>query len=242
MSVFEALRHAAWGNDCRINIEWVDAEALGKSKSAKVLEKLDGIVVPGGFGNRGIEGMIVAAKYALDHKIPYLGLCLGLQIMIIASARRAGLRDANSGEFDRGSKHLVVDTMNGQQGLENTGGTMRLGDYNCHLEKNSLAARAYRKSAIVERHRHRYEANGTYQDQYKSWGIKASGINPDNNLVEMIEADPETGHPFILASQFHPEFKSRPTRPHPMFDSFVKSLLPHKSGTLSKLSLQSRKK
>ncbi len=218
MSVFEALRSAGWHEGVSVELDWINAEKL---TSDKKLEKYDGLVVPGGFGHRGVEGKIYAAQYALKNKIPYLGLCLGMQVGLIASARNAGLTDANSTEFDPQSKHAVIATMIDQKGKEGTGGTMRLGDYPCMLTKDSLAEGCYQTSSIVERHRHRYEANNTYRDQYKSWGILASGLSPDGTLVEVIEA---IDHPFFLASQFHPEFKSRPSRPHPMFTGFIKSL------------------
>jgi len=228
MSVFEALRSAGWANHADVEIDWIDAEALGKAKEADVVAKMqgyDGIVVPGGFGSRGVDGKIRAARYALAHKLPYLGLCYGLHMAVIAAARNAGLKDAHTTEVDPATTHAVIDTMAGQKGKENTGGTMRLGDYNCRLVKGSLAAKVYKTTDIVERHRHRYECVAAYQSKYEQWGIRASGINPDNGLVEIIEADPKLGHPFFMASQFHPEFKSRPTRPHPMFDGFVQSLL-----------------
>ncbi len=232
MSVFEALRSAAWSNDANITIDWIDAEALGKlTKPESVTKKLsayDGIVVPGGFGTRGVDGKIVAAQYALKNKLPYLGLCYGLHMAVIAAARNAGLADAHTTEVDPDTKHAVIDTMEGQKGMENTGGTMRLGNYNCQLEAGSLAARVYGAKKIVERHRHRYECQAKYQPKYASWGIRASGINPDNKLVEVIEADSSIGHPFFLASQFHPELKSRPTRPHPMFAGFVEAILAHR--------------
>lgn len=224
MSVFEALRHAAWKNDTNIDIRWIEAEALSESGDTSVLDEVDGIVVPGGFGSRGVEGKISAARYALTHQKPYLGLCLGLQVAVIAAARQAGLEQAGSTEFDQESAEPVVTTMEGQKGKENTGGTMRLGNYNCDLVDNSLAAQVYGEGHIVERHRHRYECNPAYQDKYESWGIRASGINPDNKLVEVIEA---TAHPFFLASQFHPEFKTRLSQPHPMFDGFVAASLQH---------------
>lgn len=222
MSVFEALKAASWSSGVGIDIEWVNAEALGRDKDTeKHLKELDGIVVPGGFGNRGVEGKILAAQYALKNKIPYLGLCLGMQVAVIAAARLGGLNDANSKEFDPNSSDLVINTMEDQNGKENTGGTMRLGNYPCVIEKNSLSAKLYNSTKITERHRHRYEANNSYVDKYDSWGIKAVGKSPDGNLVEMIEA---INHPFFVASQFHPEFLSRPNVPHPMFKGFIDSL------------------
>lgn len=223
MSVFEALRAAAWANDTNIDIVWVNAEKLASDKKEQaVLESLDAIVVPGGFGPRGIEGKILAATYALDNKIPYLGLCLGLQVALIAAARRAGLSKANSSEFDPNSPELVVRTMPDQRGKENTGGSMRLGDYKCLLEPGSRARKAYGLPEIVERHRHRYEAANSYRDQYETWGLKASGLSPDGRLVEMVEA---VDHPYFLSTQAHPEFRSRPDRPHPLFVGLIKAAL-----------------
>ncbi len=225
MSVFEALRAAAWANDTQVDITWIDAvelEGMTDDEVTKKLNEVDGIVVPGGFGTRGVEGKIKAAQHALRDKKPYLGLCYGLHMLVIAAARLAGHTDANTTEVNPNTTHPVILTMDGQQGKENTGGTMRLGNYACHFEKDSLAAQLYGTQDIVERHRHRYEANGDFTDQYESWGIKASGINPDNGLVEVIEG---VGHPFLMASQYHPEFKSRPNRPHPMFLGFVQSLI-----------------
>lgn len=222
MSVFEALRAAAWHEEIRPELVWIDAEKLtSEAKVAAAVKDIDGIVVPGGFGNRGLEGKIIAAQYALKHKLPYLGLCLGLQMAVIAAARSGGLLQASSKELDPKASDLVITTMNDQVGKENTGGTMRLGNYDCKLQKGSLAHKLYKSDLIVERHRHRYECSNDYRDQYESWGIVASGVSPDNHLVEIIEGK---DHPFFLASQFHPEFKSRPERPHPMFVGFVKAL------------------
>lgn len=224
LSVFEALKAAAWWNKTGLKISWVRAEDFDNPESdiQTSLKQYDGILVPGGFGVRGLEGKIKAARYALENNVPYLGLCLGLQMAVIAAARHAGLEDATTFELNPDAKNLVINTMADQVGKEMTGGTMRLGNYNCHLEKGSLAARIYGKLDIVERHRHRGECNNSYLDRYETWGIKASGINPDINLVEVIEG---LNHPFFLASQFHPEFKSRPNRVHPMFDGFIKAIL-----------------
>ena len=225
MSVFEALRAAAWWNDTNVDINWVNAEELENMSEAEIAETLkpyDGVLVPGGFGQRGLEGKIRAAQYSLKNKVPYLGLCLGLQMAVIAAARNAGIKAATTFELDPKAKDLVINTMADQKGLEMTGGTMRLGNYDCQLTKGSLAAKVYGTTKVVERHRHRGECNNTYRDRFESWGIKATGINPENNLVEVIEG---VDHPFLLASQFHPELKSRPTHPHPMFDGFVKALL-----------------
>ena len=227
MSVFEALKAAALWNKTNLDIVWIDAEKFDQSDGniADIFSKYDGILVPGGFGQRGLEGKIRAAGYALKSKKPYLGLCLGLQMAVIAAARNSGMTAATTFELDPDSKNLVINTMQGQKGKEMTGGTMRLGDYNCNIQKGTLAAKVYGRNKTVERHRHRGECNNAYRDQFTKWGISASGINPDNDLVEIIEA---IDHPFFLASQFHPEFKSRPSRPHPMFDGFIKSLL-HKT-------------
>jgi CTP synthase len=228
MSVFEALKSAAWHNDCNIDITWIDASKYDESgkKLEKDLKGYDGIVIPGGFGQRGLEGKIKAAQYSLKSKLPYLGLCLGLQMAVIAAARNAGVEDASSFELKSDAKNLIITTMADQVGKHMTGGTMRLGNYNCHLENKTLAANVYKTSDIIERHRHRGECNNDYRDSYESWGIKASGINLENDLVEIIEG---IDHPFFLASQFHPEFKSRPNRPHPMFDGFIKALVKAKS-------------
>lgn len=227
MSVFEALRSAGWANDASVELKWIDAEVLdaaGVTQEAvgAALEGVDGIVVPGGFGTRGLEGKIKAAQYALIHKLPYLGLCLGMQMAVIAAARNAGITDATTAELNPTGKNVLIHTMAGQEGKEQTGGTLRLGDYVCKVAPDSLIAKLYGATEIVERHRHRYECNNAYRDQYESWGIRAAGLSPDDHLVEMIEA---IDHPFFVASQFHPEFKSRPNKAHPMFDGFIASLL-----------------
>ncbi len=224
MSVFEALRSAAWHNSVNIQIDWIDASKFDEPGAdiSTAIKDYDGIVVPGGFGQRGLEGKIKAAQYALQNKKPYLGLCLGLQMAVIAAARNAGLKDANTFELDNDGKNLVIITMDGQKEKLMTGGTMRLGNYDCKVQTGSLAYKVYGTTDIVERHRHRGECNNKYRDQYEAWGIKATGLNPENNLVEIIEG---LNHPFFLASQFHPEFKSRPNRPHPMFNGFIEVML-----------------
>jgi CTP synthase len=225
MSVFEALKSAAWWSDTNIAIDWVDSEELADKSLDEVnvlLNRYDGIVVPGGFGTRGLEGKIMAARSALAEKQPYLGLCLGLQMAVTAAARSGGLADASSEELNPKSPHLVIHTMAGQEDKHMTGGTMRLGDFDCVLAKGSLAAKLYGSNNIVERHRHRYECNNEFRDQYESWGITASGLSPDNHLVEVIEG---TDHPFFIATQAHPEFKSRPDVPHPLFKGFVEACL-----------------
>lgn len=222
MSVFEALRAAAWQEGVNIDITWVDAT---KIDSRTQLEGYDGILVPGGFGQRGLEGKIFAAQYALKTKKPYLGICLGLQMAVIAAARNAGMADATTFELDTNAKNQVITTMEDQADKLQTGGTMRLGNYTCHIEKGSLAEKTYGQTEVVERHRHRGECNNAYRDQYESWGIKASGINRENNLVEMIEG---IDHPYFLSTQAHPEFKSRPNRAHPMFVGYIKAMQQNK--------------
>lgn len=223
LCVFEALRAAAWWNEVNIDIEWIDAAKLGEQKTAD-LSGYDGVVVPGGFGTRGVDGKIKAAQTALTTKLPYLGLCYGLHMAVIAAARLNGVANANTTEVDPETSDPVIMTMAGQEGKASTGGTMRLGDYDCELTPGSLAAQVYGATSIVERHRHRYECNPEYVDQYESWGIKAVGRNPQTNLVEVIEA---ADHPFFMASQYHPEFKGRPISAHPMFDGFIKAAIAH---------------
>jgi CTP synthase len=221
--VMEALKSAAWHNDVGFEYEWIDAEQIEKPTAnlAKLFSDVDGIVVPGGFGSRGVEGKIKAAEYALKHKLPYLGLCLGLQVAVIGAARSNGLAHAHTTEIDAETPHPVIATMENQKGKENTGGTMRLGNYPCVLDKDSKSAKLYGKHEIAERHRHRYECNNAYRDQYENWGIQVVGTSPDNNLVEVIEG---VDHPFFIASQFHPEFTSRPNRSQPLFDGFIATL------------------
>lgn len=224
MSVFEAMRAAAWHNNIGLEMQWIDAEKFDSEDSSisEILDSVDGVLVPGGFGTRGLEGKIKAAIYCLDNKKPYLGLCLGLQMAVIGAARRAGLVDANTVELDPKTSNPVIHTMTDQKGKEGTGGTMRLGNYPCNLKAGSLAEKVYGTSSITERHRHRYECNNSFREKYESWGIAATGLSPDGNLVEVIEA---IDHPFMMASQYHPELKSRPNRPHPMFEGFVQSLI-----------------
>lgn len=215
--VTEALKAAAAWNNVNLDLRWINAEKVDE----KVLAEVDGLVVPGGFGNRGVEGKIAAANYALDHDVPYLGLCLGMQVACIASARRAGLTQANSEEFDKETKENVIYLMNGQEGKESTGGSMRLGDFPAKLVKGSKTAKIYGKTNIVERHRHRYEVNQKFLKEIEKGGIVVSGTSPDGKLVEFVEAP---GKKFFVATQAHPELKSRPLRVHPLFMEFVKSL------------------
>ena len=223
LSVFEALKAAAWWNNVNVDLQWVDAAQLGDSKDiAADLAKYDGIVVPGGFGSRGVDGKIKAAQHALTYKMPYLGLCYGLHMAVIAAARMHGLDKANTTEVDPKTPDPIIATMAGQEGKQSTGGTMRLGNYTCDLSPKSLTAKLYGSQQIVERHRHRYECNADYVDQYESWGIRAVGTNPETKLVEVIEG---IDHPFFVASQFHPELKGRPTAAHPLFDGFIKATI-----------------
>jgi len=216
ISVLEALKAAAWQEKVELDLVWINAEECDTAD----FEKMDGLLVPGGFGGRGIEGKIKAATYALENKKPYLGLCLGLQIAVIAAARKSGLKDANSTEFDPKTKHDVVYIMEGQAGKESTGGTLRLGDYTAELTPGSQAAIAYGATEIVERHRHRYEVNQAYLKDIEKGGLAISGLSPDGKLVEYVEAP---SSPYFVATQAHPEFKSRPFRPHPLFVGLIKA-------------------
>lgn len=216
ISVLEALKAAGWGLGVGLDIRWINAETATAADFADV----DGLLVPGGFGKRGVEGKVAAAAYALEHDVPYLGICLGLQVAVIAAARRAGLTDAHSTEFDPGAAHDVVYIMNGQQGKESTGGTLRLGNYPARLADGSLAAELYGATEIVERHRHRYEVNQRYLTEVERGGLQVSGTSPDGKLVEYVEVP---GHSYFIATQAHPEFRSRPTRPHPLFTGLLRA-------------------
>ena len=223
LSVHEALLHAGAFHGCGIDVDWIDSEDLEKGKGFDRLAEADGIVVPGGFGIRGIEGKVLAAQYAREHQVPYLGLCLGLQVMVIEYARNVcGLQEAHSGEFLPTTPHPVVDLMLDQRSITDLGGTMRLGSYPCHLEEGSKARQAYEADVIDERHRHRYEINNLYRDQLAEAGMLWSGISPDGKLVEIGEV---VDHPWMVGSQFHPEFQSRPNRPHPLFRDFCAAAL-----------------
>ena len=219
-SIVEALRSATWDQSVNLKFDWINAEKIEK-QGTDSLEHYDGILVPGGFGSRGVEGMISSADYALKSRTPYLGICLGLQTAVIMAARRGGLADANSSEVNSKTKSPVIYIMPSQRGKESTGGTMRLGDFPAELVKGSLVKSIYKKSKIVERHRHRYEVNLKFKKSIEKGGIKISGYSPDGNLVEFIEAP---NHPFFIATQAHPEFKSRPNRSHPLFTSFISAL------------------
>lgn len=219
MSVLEALRHAGFHHEKKVEVTWIEAEGVSPEIVEEKLAAMDGILVPGGFGVRGIEGKILAARYAREHNIPYLGLCLGLQCAVVEYARYvAGLKGANSSEFDPDTPYPVIDLLPEQKKIKAKGGTMRLGLYPCKLLKGSIAQKAYRKTEVSERHRHRYEVNNKHRKKLADAGLVFSGISPDNKLVEIIELK---DHPFFVATQFHPEFKSRPLRPHPLFKEFV---------------------
>ncbi len=220
LSVIEALKSAAWNEKTDVDIKWVDAEDLEKCPASDLLNDVDGILVPGGFGKRGINGKIEAARYARENNIPYLGICLGMQTAVIEFARNVlGYKDASSSEFDPESEHNVIDLMEDQKGKKK-GGTMRLGSYPCSVKEGTVLEAAYKSPLVAERHRHRYEFNNEYRTQFEKNGMTLSGLSPDGSLVEAVEIK---DNPFYLGVQFHPEFKSRPNRPHPVFLSFVKA-------------------
>ena len=221
LSVAEALRHAGYVYGARVQIKWIDSETVNNENAAETLAGCDGILVPGGFGNRGIEGMIATARYARTHNVPYLGICLGMQIAVIEFARSVlGLTDANSGEFDENSNHKVIDFMPDQNSEINKGGTMRLGAYPCKIAAVTKMAECYKAEEIKERHRHRYEFNNDYRSDMTANGLVISGTSPDNHIVETVEV-PEND--FYVGVQFHPEFKSRPNKAHPLFMGLVKA-------------------
>jgi CTP synthase len=223
LSVTESLKHAAWANGADARIRWVDSEGLTAENVDERLAGAAGVLVPGGFGHRGIEGKVLAARYAREHGVPYLGLCLGLQCAVIEFARTAlGTEDANSTEFDMFTANPVIDFMPDQRDMEEKGGTMRLGLYPARLTPGSKAAAVYGTEVVYERHRHRFEVNNRYRPVLEANGMVLSGQSPDGRLVEIIEL---RDHPWFVASQFHPEFKSRPERPHPLFDGFVSTAL-----------------
>ena len=219
LSVRESLYHGGYENDASVDIAWIDSEKITNENVAETLKGLDGIVVPGGFGERGIEGMVAACRYARENDIPYLGLCLGMQISVIEFARDvAGIEDANSREFDENGKHLVIDLMEEQMRIVRKGGTMRLGAYPCKIVKGTMLEKAYGQHQISERHRHRFEFNNEYKDVLSKAGLKISGTSPDGSIVEAVE---EPKNRFHLGVQFHPEFKSRPNKAHPLFREFI---------------------
>lgn len=219
LSVAEALRHAGYVYNTHIKIHWIDSEKLNESNAVEILGGLHGIIVPGGFGNRGIEGMITAAKYARENFIPYFGICLGMQIAVIEFARNIlGISDANSGEFDEACPHKVIDFMPGQSDEVDKGGTLRLGAYPCVMKPDTVIAKLYGTTEISERHRHRYEFNNDYTDRYEKAGLTLAGTSPDGRLVETVEL---SDRPFYVGVQYHPEFASRPNKPHPLFRGFI---------------------
>ena len=219
ISVKEALRHAALFHDRDVEVSWIPSEEIERNGPEEALALVEGIIVPGGFGSRGIKGMIQTARYARENEIPYLGLCLGMQLMVVEYARYClGMEDANSTEFDPETPYPVIDLMPDQRSLSDLGGTMRLGLYPCHLVKGTKAAAAYGAPAVQERHRHRYEFNNAYREGLEEAGLKSSGLSPDGRLVEISEM---VEHPFMVGVQFHPEFLSRPDGPHPLFRDFI---------------------
>lgn len=228
ISVVEALKSAGYKYGKKIKINWIDSEDLENEKVnlKEVFSNSKGILVPGGFGNRGIIGKMKAIRYAREQSIPFLGICLGMQLAVIEFARNvAKIEDASSTEFDEMCKNPVIDLMADQKAIVNMGGTLRLGNYECSICKNTLAYKIYHQNQIIERHRHRYEFNNQYKQILEEKGLVFSGINKESNLVEMIELPT---HPYFIASQFHPEFKSRPTKPHPLFDSFIQASIKNK--------------
>ena len=223
LSVAEALRHAGYFLGAKVDIKWIDSETITPDSADEILRGLDGIIVPGGFGSRGIEGMILAAKYARENNVPYFGICLGMQIAVIEYARNvAGISDAHSGEFDELCKNKVINFMPGQSDDIDKGGTLRLGAYPCVIKENTTMQRCYGTLEISERHRHRYEFNNDYREILTKNGLTLSGLSPDGRLVETVEL---TDRPFYVGVQFHPEFKSRPNRVHPLFKGFIEAAL-----------------
>ena len=223
LSVGEALRHAGYFHNTHIKIHWIDSEKINEKTADEMLSDLDGIIVPGGFGDRGIEGMILAANYARENNLPYFGICLGMQIAVIEFARNVlGIRDAGSGEFDEACANKVIDFMPGQSDEVDKGGTMRLGAYLCKIKSGTTLEACYGASCVSERHRHRYEFNNDYRAQFEDAGLTFAGTSPDGRLVETIEL---SGRDFYVGVQYHPEFKSRPDRPHPLFQGFIGAAL-----------------
>ncbi len=228
LSIAESLVHGGAGNEANVQIKWVEADDVTELTAAEQLSDVDGILVPGGFGTRGIEGKIQAARYARENKIPYFGICLGMQIAIIEFARNVlGFEGAHSAEFQPQTRYPVIDLMPEQKDVDQMGGTMRLGQYPCVLNEKSRAYGVYQESLIHERHRHRYEVNNDYRDALTAGGMLISGTSPDNRIVEMMELP---DHPWFVGCQFHPEFKSRPNRPHPLFAGFVRAAFRYQEG------------
>ena len=223
LSVMEALRHGGYGLSAKVDIDWVDSETLTEENAADRLSGADGILIPGGFGSRGIEGMIAACRYAREQGVPYLGICLGMQVAVIEFCRNVcAIKDANSGEFAPQGLHKVIDYMPGQNQDRDKGGTLRLGSFPCKVKPGTKLRECYGQDLIHERHRHRFEFNNDYRETVEAAGMVLSGLSPDGRIVETVEL---AEHPFFVAGQFHPEFKSRPNRPHPLFAGFVKAAL-----------------
>lgn len=221
LSVAESLKHGGFANNVNVKVGFVDSGKITEDNVKEILGKYDGILVPGGFGNRGIEGKIEAIRYARENNVPFLGICLGMQLAVIEFARNVlNLKDTSSAEFDKNTRHPVIHIMENQKGITKKGGTMRLGKYPCKIKKNSLAYKIYKTENIEERHRHRYEYNNDYKEMFEKEGLICSGTSPDGELVEIVEYNK---HPFFIAGQFHPEFKSRPDRPAPLFVAFIKA-------------------
>jgi len=218
ISVKEALNHAALQHGRKLQVSWVHAEEVDRHGPEALLRSAQGIVVPGGFGSRGVEGMVKAARYAREKKVPYLGLCLGMQVMVIEFARTIFGETANSTEFDKGTKYPVISMLAEQRKVVDMGGTMRLGVYPCRPVPGTMAESAYGRDEVMERHRHRYEFNNEFREVLSGAGLVPSGLSPDGKLVEISE---RRDHPFMLGTQFHPEFRSRPQRPHPLFSAFM---------------------
>jgi CTP synthase len=226
LSIIESLKHAGVYNNIKININWIDAQDFEDEKKSfsEILKNISGVIVPGGFGIRAVEGKIKAIRFVRENKIAFLGICLGMQCALIEFARDvAGIRDANTTEVSQKNVSPVVDIMPDQKNLDTKGGTMRLGKYPCKISKNSIAYKAYGEELIYERHRHRFEFNNFYRDKLIQAGLNISGVSPNNKLVEIIEL-PEEIHPWFVGVQFHPEFKSRPNRPHPLFIDFINNI------------------
>lgn len=223
LSVMEALKHGAYGNESSLDIKWIEAEDINPDNIEEMLGDVDGIIVPGGFGDRGVEGMILSAEYARNKKLPYLGLCLGMQVAGIEFARNVlGYKDANSKEFNEMTTHGVFDFLPGQNQEINLGGTLRLGAYDCKIKEGSKLEKVYGENLIKERHRHRYEFQNEYREEFEKHGAIFSGVSPDDYYIEAFEIK---DHPFFIGVQYHPEFKSRPNKPHPLFTSFIESCL-----------------
>jgi len=223
LSIIESLNHAGFETGSNINIQWVDSEDITERNVCEVLNGIDGMIIPGGFGDRGIEGKIIACQYARENNVPYLGICLGMQVAVIEFARHiCSLEGAHSSEFDEAAPYRVIDIMPGQTGMMNSGGTMRLGAYPCKITRDSLLYRLYGAEKISERHRHRFEFNNDYREKLTFEGLVICGVSPDESLVEAVELPDNR---FFVGVQFHPEFKSRPNKPHPLFLELVRAAI-----------------